>query len=385
MADAAACSTVLGRVTRCWVHTAAMSVTACISCHSSCRPESQGFAHLADFLCVLEPGKMVHRPASCTPGAAPPWGSVGSCIDCTVHAALRPCHPFTPASTASPHGPTKLCVQPCAAFSAAGRPGQRGVHVPVHCQGVLWPGNRRCQGGELQAGRGHTCPGELPACLTQLCLPPLPPHQPAAPALAAVPTHPYTPLPLLPSLQPGEVIETPATGCLHPAYQGYFGSPAEYMRWYEREGPVRDPSAPTGEYTERLHAHFWGTALFLCCRAGQLGEGLRRLWSVLCAALLMLSPNPTHCCPMCLPCPSRRSAVPQARHHRAAGRIRIGCSLFCCSRVQQPGNAEFAISASSFALPSLQYIAQLIETMEAQGLRPLPIFINGVEAHTVVG
>lgn len=47
--------------------------------------------------------------------------------------------------------------------------------------------------------------------------------------------------------QPGEVIETPATGCLHPAYRGYFSSPAEYMRWYEREGPVRDPKAPTGE------------------------------------------------------------------------------------------------------------------------------------------
>jgi cobalamin biosynthesis Mg chelatase CobN len=29
------------------------------------------------------------------------------------------------------------------------------------------------------------------------------------------------------------------------------------------------------------------------------------------------------------------------------------------------------------------YIAQLIETMEQYGLRPLPIFINGVEAHTV--
>lgn len=31
------------------------------------------------------------------------------------------------------------------------------------------------------------------------------------------------------------------------------------------------------------------------------------------------------------------------------------------------------------------YIAQLIECMEQYGLRPLPIFINGVEAHTVVG
>lgn len=30
------------------------------------------------------------------------------------------------------------------------------------------------------------------------------------------------------------------------------------------------------------------------------------------------------------------------------------------------------------------YIGQLISTMEAQGVRPLPIFINGIEAHTVV-
>lgn len=30
------------------------------------------------------------------------------------------------------------------------------------------------------------------------------------------------------------------------------------------------------------------------------------------------------------------------------------------------------------------YIAELIEEMERGGLRPLPIFINGVEAHTVV-
>lgn len=30
------------------------------------------------------------------------------------------------------------------------------------------------------------------------------------------------------------------------------------------------------------------------------------------------------------------------------------------------------------------YIAQLVECLEQYGLRPLPIFINGVEAHTVV-
>lgn len=31
------------------------------------------------------------------------------------------------------------------------------------------------------------------------------------------------------------------------------------------------------------------------------------------------------------------------------------------------------------------YIMQLIEQMEGEGVIPLPVFINGVEAHTVVG
>ena len=30
------------------------------------------------------------------------------------------------------------------------------------------------------------------------------------------------------------------------------------------------------------------------------------------------------------------------------------------------------------------YIGQLIRCMEEQGVRPIPIFINGIEAHTVV-
>ena len=35
-------------------------------------------------------------------------------------------------------------------------------------------------------------------------------------------------------------------------------------------------------------------------------------------------------------------------------------------------------------LPWQAYIPELIECMEREGLRPVPIFINGVEAHTVV-
>ena len=104
------------------------------------------------------------------------------------------------------------------------------------------------------------------------------------------------PLPLWPQVRelfmlaappppPPAVVETPATGCLHPAHeasaralalvivvasaalaraaaagmanhmpdsrcgppspQGYFASPADYMAWYQRQGPVRDPAAPT--------------------------------------------------------------------------------------------------------------------------------------------
>jgi magnesium chelatase subunit H len=94
-----------------------------------------------------------------------------------------------------------------------------------------------------------------------------------------------------PPSAPAAVIETPATGCLHPAAPGrYFASPAEYWSWYTREYNQIDSSAP------------------------------------IVAVLLY-----------------RKHVI-----------------------TNQP------------------YINQLIECMEQQGLRPLPIFINGVEAHTVV-
>ncbi|GAX76816.1 hypothetical protein CEUSTIGMA_g4262.t1 [Chlamydomonas eustigma] len=99
---------------------------------------------------------------------------------------------------------------------------------------------------------------------------------------------------LQPSVVPPEpLVETPALGCLHPMYhggRGYFGTPAEYMKWYQREGPLRGSNAPV-------------------------------------AAVLLY----------------RKHVV-----------------------TEQP------------------YIAQLISQMESEGVLPIPIFINGVEAHTVV-
>jgi magnesium chelatase subunit H len=89
---------------------------------------------------------------------------------------------------------------------------------------------------------------------------------------------------------PAEVTSTPQTGCLHPAHAGYFDSPAAYMKWYARSGPLRGTDAPV-------------------------------------AALLLY------------------------RKH---------------------------------VITKQDYIRQLVSEMEAQGVLPVPIFINGVEAHTVV-
>ena len=35
-------------------------------------------------------------------------------------------------------------------------------------------------------------------------------------------------------------------GCLHPDYDGYFETPAQYLKWYIKQGPLKDkPNAPT--------------------------------------------------------------------------------------------------------------------------------------------
>ncbi|GIM01458.1 hypothetical protein Vretimale_6174, partial [Volvox reticuliferus] len=89
---------------------------------------------------------------------------------------------------------------------------------------------------------------------------------------------------------PPPVVETPPLGCLHPLHGGYFSSPTDYMRWYEKSGPLRGTGAPV-------------------------------------VAVLLY----------------RKHVI-----------------------TEQP------------------YIGQLISQLEAEGLVPVPVFINGVEAHTVV-
>lgn len=91
--------------------------------------------------------------------------------------------------------------------------------------------------------------------------------------------------------EPKALLETPATGCLHPEAPGkYFESPDAYMQWYEKNGPLKNTASP-------------------------------------------------------------RAAVLLYRKHVIT---------------KQP------------------YIRDLIECLEREGIIPIPIFINGVEAHTIV-
>ena len=99
---------------------------------------------------------------------------------------------------------------------------------------------------------------------------------------------PTTDAPLLPPPPPPK--ETPATGLIHPLSPQLFDSPQDYMKWYEKSGPVQDPDAPA-------------------------------------VAVLLY----------------RKHVI-----------------------TEQP------------------YIGDLVACLEAEGLKPLPIFINGVEAHTIV-
>lgn len=86
------------------------------------------------------------------------------------------------------------------------------------------------------------------------------------------------------------VIETPQTGCLHPSYDGYFSSPAEYLKWYSEFGPTETRDAPT-----------------------------------------------------------------------------VGLMVY----------RKHVVTGAS-------YVPELIRLIEQGGLKPVPIFINGVEAHTIV-
>ena len=48
------------------------------------------------------------------------------------------------------------------------------------------------------------------------------------------------------------------------------------------------------------------------------------------------------------------------------------------------GSTEACAGLLQHVITAQPYIPELIRTLESQGVLPLPIFINGVEAHTLV-
>lgn len=133
--------------------------------------------------------------------------------------------------------------------------------------------------------------------------------------------------------------ETPATGCVHPLYKGFFDTPTAYMAWYAQHGLLRGTDAPVVAvllYRKHVITKQPYIGQLITCLEEQVGGILL----VFCWC----------CCRDCL-------------HVCAVGHLHMGiCVDGLCARhlhVHQPP-----------ATP--------------QGVLPVPIFINGVEAHTIV-
>ncbi|CAM9802386.1 unnamed protein product, partial [Hapterophycus canaliculatus] len=118
----------------------------------------------------------------------------------------------------------------------------------------------------------------------------------------------------------GKVVETPVLGLFHPSAGRYFDTPKQYMAWYEREQENEAAAS---------------AAAAAATSAGATGVQARRA----------------------------------ARGHKFAppGSPRVAVLLYRKHVITEQG-----------------YIPQMIRIMEKGGLLPVPIFINGVEAHTVV-
>ena len=73
-------------------------------------------------------------------------------------------------------------------------------------------------------------------------------------------------------------------GCLHPDHEGYFATPAAYLEWYHRAGPLRaDPAAPT---------------VAVRCTAGFLCASECKRVRLMCPTS---SPKPTVALDLCIP------------------------------------------------------------------------------------
>lgn len=149
-------------------------------------------------------------------------------------------------------------------------------------------------------------------------------------------------------------------GCLHPDHEGYFATPAAYLEWYHRAGPLRaDPAAPT--VAVRCTSGFLSAAK---CKDVHVVTDQQPVvnagWCIASVHACAAGPEVLHWAMVCTTLPSRRQ---QAMAMRRAAQVLL--------------YRKHVITAQP-------YIAQLVRCLEAGGVRPVPVFINGVEAHTIV-
>ncbi len=106
-------------------------------------------------------------------------------------------------------------------------------------------------------------------------------------------------------------------GCLHPDHEGYFATPAAYMDWYRRAGPLRsDASAPTVAVRPAVARPVW-LPRAPCMRGGSFTPGAPHRQRCDAAA----AESPGQVAAVVERPRVRRAAgspVPQARHHQPA-------------------------------------------------------------------
>lgn len=124
------------------------------------------------------------------------------------------------------------------------------------------------------------------------------------------------------NLQVASLQETPATGCVHPLHPEVFDSATAYMEWYTRKGPLRGAGAPVVAVL-LYRKHVITKQPYIAQLITCLEDQVGIIWHTLCV---------------------------------------VG------SRVQR--DVVFVVGVGQRTL--------------TQGILPVPIFINGVEAHTIV-
>ncbi|CAI5457924.1 unnamed protein product [Closterium sp. Yama58-4] len=167
-------------------------------------------------------------------------------------------------------------------------------------------------------------------------------------------------------------VETPPLGLYHPDYDGYFTSFSAYLRWFRSSQKDLAPSAPVVALL--LYRKHVVTQQPYIPRL--IFSSLAHLPPLLPLPLPFLFPSPFS--PVF---PSPLHPFPRRLLHLPSAYLR----WFRSSEKNLPPSAPVValLLYRKHVVTQQPYIPRLIRMLQQAGLVPLPIFINGVEAHTV--